>query len=92
MSNYSAYGHVERMAEAVAEGARAVPGTEVTIKRVPELLPEEIAKKSGMKLNQFAPIANYDAIIFGRTAPGERSCVCFDYAPRVSFSLTGHAR
>ena len=68
---YSAYGHVEKMAEAVAEGARAVPGTEVTIKRVPELVPEEIAKKSGMKLDQPAPIAtvdelaDYDAIIFG---------------------------
>ena len=68
---YSAYGHVEKMAEAVAEGARAVPGTEVTIKRVPELVPEEIAKKSGMKLDQPAPIAtvdelaNYDAIVFG---------------------------
>ena len=49
---YSAWGHVEKMAEAVAEGARAVPGTEVTIKRVPELVPEEIAKKSGMKLDQ----------------------------------------
>ena len=68
---YSAYGHIERMAEAVAEGARAVPGTEVTIKRVPELVPEETAKKSGMKLDQPAPIAtvdelaDYDAIIFG---------------------------
>jgi NAD(P)H dehydrogenase (quinone) len=68
---YSAYDHIEKMAEAVAEGARAVPGTEVTIKRVPELVPEEIAKKSGMKLDQPAPIAtvgelaNYDAIIFG---------------------------
>ena len=49
---YSAYGHIEKMAEAVAEGALAVPGTEVTIKRVPELVPEEIAKKSGMKLDQ----------------------------------------
>lgn len=68
---YSAYGHIEKMAEAVAEGARAVPGTEVTIKRVPELVPEEIAKASGMKLGQPAPIATvdelatYDAIIFG---------------------------
>jgi NAD(P)H dehydrogenase (quinone) len=68
---YSAYGHIEKMAEAVAEGALAVPSTEVTIKRVPELVPEEIAKRSGMKLNQLAPIAtvdelaNYDAIIFG---------------------------
>src|SRR6266566_3058486 len=68
---YSAYGHIEKMAEAVAEGARAVPVTEVTIKRVPELVPEEIAKQSVMKLGQSAPIAtvdelpNYDAIIFG---------------------------
>ena len=68
---YSAYGHIEKMAEAVAEGARAVPGTEVTIKRVPELVPDEVAKKSGLKLNQAAPIAtvdelpSYDAIIFG---------------------------
>src|SRR4029077_14323886 len=68
---YSAYGHIEKMAEAVAEGALAEPSTEVTIKRVPELVPEEIAKKSGMKLDQPAPIAtvdelaNYDAIIFG---------------------------
>src|SRR5262245_36623444 len=68
---YSAYGHIEKMAEAVAEGARAVSNTQVTIKRVPELVPEEVAKKSGMKLNQAAPIAtvdelaNYDAIIFG---------------------------
>src|SRR6516165_3872396 len=68
---YSAWGHVEKMAEAVAEGARAVSGAEVAIKRVPELGPEEVAKKSGMKLNQPAPIATvdelatYDAIIFG---------------------------
>ena len=68
---YSAWGHIEKMAEAVAEGARAVPGTEVTIKRVPELVPEEVAKKHGMKLDQPAPIcsvdelATYDAIIFG---------------------------
>ena len=68
---YSAWGHVEKMAEAVAEGARAVSGAEVAIKRVPELVPEEVAKKSGMKLNQPAPIATvdelatYDAIIFG---------------------------
>jgi NAD(P)H dehydrogenase (quinone) len=68
---YSAYGHVETMAEAVAEGARQVAGAEVTIKRVPELVPEEVARKSGHKLDQKAPIANpqeladYDAIIFG---------------------------
>lgn len=68
---YSAYGHVERMARAVAEGARAVPGTEVTVKRVPELVPEEVARKAGMKLEQQAAVASveelpqYDAIIFG---------------------------
>jgi len=68
---YSAYGHIEKMAEAVAEGAGAIADTQVTIKRVPELVPEEIARKSAMKLNQAAPIAtvdelaDYDAVIFG---------------------------
>jgi NAD(P)H dehydrogenase (quinone) len=68
---YSAYGHIEKMAEAVAAGARQVAGTEVTIKRVPELVPEDVAKKAHMKLDQKAPVAsvdelaNYDAIIFG---------------------------
>ncbi len=68
---YSSYGHTEIMANAVAEGARAVAGTEVTVKRVPELVPEEIARKSGLKLDQAAPVATvdelpgYDAIVFG---------------------------
>jgi len=68
---YSAYGHVETMAQAVAEGAKGVSGVEVAVKRVPELVPEELARKSGMKLDQKAPIAepeelaNYDAVIFG---------------------------
>ena len=68
---YSAWGHVERMAEAVAEGARSVKEAEVTVKRVPELMPEEAARKAGMKLDQKAPVASveeladYDAIIFG---------------------------
>jgi NAD(P)H dehydrogenase (quinone) len=68
---YSSYGHIETMAEAIAEGARGVTGAEVTIKRVPELVPEALAKKSGFKLDQKAPIATvdelpgYDAIIFG---------------------------
>src|SRR5215831_1510762 len=59
------------MAEAVAEGARQVPDAAVTIKRVPELVPEEVARKSGHKLDQKAPIAqptelaDYDAILFG---------------------------
>ncbi len=68
---YSSYGHVERMAEAVAEGAAAVHGTVVSVKRVPELLPEETARKAGIKTQQKAPVAavdelaDYDAIIFG---------------------------
>jgi NAD(P)H dehydrogenase (quinone) len=68
---YSAYGHIERMADAVAEGARSVAGTEVTIKRVAELVPEAVARNAGMKLEQKAPIAkplelaDYDAVIFG---------------------------
>jgi NAD(P)H dehydrogenase (quinone) len=68
---YSGYGHVETLAEAIAEGAGEVDGAEVTVKRVPELVPEEVARKSGMKLAQQAPIAEpselagYDAIVFG---------------------------
>ena len=68
---YSSWGHIETMAEAVAEGARQVDGAEVTIKRVPELVPEEVAKNAHMKLDQEAPIADpneladYDAVIFG---------------------------
>ena len=67
---YSAYGHVETMAGAVAEGARSA-GAEVTVKRVPELVPEAAARAAHMKLDQAAPIATvdelpeYDAIIFG---------------------------
>lgn len=68
---YSSYGHIETMANAVAEGARQVAGAEVVVKRVPELVPAEVAQKSGFKLDQPAPIADpaeladYDAIIFG---------------------------
>jgi NAD(P)H dehydrogenase (quinone) len=67
---YSSYGHIEKMAESVAAGARE-SGADVVIKRVPELVPEEIARKSHFKLDQPAPIAtveelpDYDAIIFG---------------------------
>lgn len=67
---YSAYGHIEKMAEAVAEGARST-GATVDIKRVPELVPEEVARNSHYKLDQAAPIAkvddlaDYDAIIIG---------------------------
>jgi NAD(P)H dehydrogenase (quinone) len=68
---YSTYGHIETMAYAVAEGARSLPGTEVVVKRVPELMPREVAEKAGAKLDQKAEIAtvaelpDYDAIIFG---------------------------
>src|SRR5689334_19019565 len=67
---YSSYGHIEKMAEAVAEGARSV-GAQVDIKRVPETAPEAVAKAAHFKLDQKAPVAkvedlaNYDAIIVG---------------------------
>lgn len=68
---YSMYGHIETMANAVAEGARGVEGVEVTVKRVPETIPEDRARAAGVKLDQGAPVATpaelseYDAIIFG---------------------------
>jgi NAD(P)H dehydrogenase (quinone) len=67
---YSSYGHIEKMAGAVADGARE-GGAEVTVKRVPELVPEDVVKKSGFKLDQVAPVAtvdelaDYDAIVLG---------------------------
>jgi len=67
---YSAYGHIETMANAVAEGAREA-GATVDIKRVPELVPPDVAKASYYKVDQAAPVAkiedlaNYDAIIVG---------------------------
>jgi NAD(P)H dehydrogenase (quinone) len=67
---YSAYGHIEAMANAVAEGARQA-GAHVDIKRVPELVPEDIARKSHYKVDQAAQIAKvddlaaYDAVIIG---------------------------
>ena len=54
---YSTWGHVETMAGAVAKGAAGVPGTEVVVKRVPELMPDEVASKIGAKLDQAAPVA-----------------------------------
>ncbi|MEN9473721.1 MAG: hypothetical protein RIS48_441 [Pseudomonadota bacterium] len=67
---YSTYGHIETMAQAVAEGARAT-GAQVDVKRVPETVPAEIAKSAHFKLDQAAPVATvaelegYDAIIVG---------------------------
>jgi NAD(P)H dehydrogenase (quinone) len=68
---YSMYGHVETLAEAVAEGAHMVDGIKISLKRVPETMPEELARKAGAKLDQAAPVATpdelaeYDGIIFG---------------------------
>jgi NAD(P)H dehydrogenase (quinone) len=68
---YSSYGHVEQMARAQAEGAARVAGSRVVVKRVPELVSSEVAKASGFRLDQSAPIAEpdeleeYDGIIFG---------------------------
>jgi len=66
---YSAWGHMEQMAHAAAEGAKET-GAKVDVKRVPELVPEEVAKAMHYKLDQKAPLAkpeelaDYDAIIF----------------------------
>lgn len=68
---YSMYGHIEIMADAIAEGARQVDGVEAVVKRVPEIIPEDRARAMGVRLDQKAPtasveeLANYDAIIFG---------------------------
>ena len=68
---YSAYGHIETMAYAVAEGAGAVDGVTVDVKRVPDLVPREVAERANYKLDQPAPVATvdelagYDAIIVG---------------------------
>src|SRR3989337_4242436 len=68
---HSAYGHTETLAYAAAHGARAVEGVHVSVKRVPELVPEEVMLATGMKVDQPAPVADpqelaeYDGIIFG---------------------------
>ena len=68
---YSMYGHIETLATAVADGARGIAGSTVDIKRVPELMSEEVARRVGAKIDQAAPVATvdelagYDAIIFG---------------------------
>lgn len=68
---YSMYGHIETMANEVAEGARGVAGVEVTVKRIPETMDAEAFKRAGGKVDQAAPVAtpaelaDYDAIIIG---------------------------
>jgi NAD(P)H dehydrogenase (quinone) len=67
---YSTYGHIESMANAIAEGARET-GAQVDVKRVPELVPTEVARNAHFKLDQpaqiaaVADLANYDAIVVG---------------------------
>jgi NAD(P)H dehydrogenase (quinone) len=67
---YSSYGHVETLANAIAEGARSA-GATADVKRVPETVPEEVAKASHFKLDQKAPVAtiaelaDYDAVVVG---------------------------
>ncbi|MEJ1163610.1 NAD(P)H:quinone oxidoreductase [Variovorax sp. CCNWLW186] len=67
---YSSYGHIETLAQAIAEGARST-GAQVDVKRVPETVPEAIARNAHFKLDQAAPVAtvaeleNYDAIVVG---------------------------
>jgi len=67
---YSSYGHIEKMAYAAAEGVKSAKA-EAVVKRVPELVPEDVARKSGFKLDQPAPIAaidelaSYDGVMFG---------------------------
>ncbi|WP_326523877.1 NAD(P)H:quinone oxidoreductase [Sphingomonas sp.] len=68
---YSSYGHIETLARAIAEGVAEVPGAEAVVKRVPELVPEDVCRASGIKTDQEAPVADpaelgdYDAIIIG---------------------------
>lgn len=68
---YSSYGHISQMAQAVAEGARSVAGTTVDVRRVPELVPEDVAQASHYKLEPDVPVAavadleGYDAVILG---------------------------
>jgi NAD(P)H dehydrogenase (quinone) len=68
---HSSYGHTETLAYAVAHGARAVDGVHVSVKRVPELMPEDVMRAAGMKVEQPAPVADpqelasYDGIIVG---------------------------
>ena len=68
---YSSYGHVELMAKAQAEGAARIVATLVTVKKVPELVPPDVARASGFRVDQPAPLAEpeelerYDAILFG---------------------------
>ena len=80
---YSSYGHIEAMANAVAEGARQA-GAHVDIKRVPELVPEEIARKSHYKLDQAAPIATVGDLAAYDAHPGHFDTTADDIMPSAN--------
>ena len=71
---HSMYGHIETLAQVVAEGARQVQGVEVTVKRVPETMPDDAFKAAGGKVDQAAEVASpgelveYDAILLATSA------------------------
>jgi hypothetical protein len=66
------YGHVEILAKAVAEGARSVAGVEASIKRVPEIMPEDVARAANVKLDQAAPVATVDELPNYGCSPNSR--------------------
>src|SRR3546814_4458161 len=90
---YSMYGHIEQMARAIAEGAASVDGVDVTVKRVPELVPREVAEKAGAKLDQEAPfadpqeLADYDSIIFGTPTRSEEHTSELQSLMRISYAV-----
>ena len=94
---YSSWGHMEQMAKSAAEGAREA-GAEVTIKRVPELVPEDVAKAAYYKLDQEAPIAdpleleNYDGFIFGISTRLRRHGGAAEEFPRPDRSVVDQGR
>src|SRR5690554_8160542 len=69
---HSMYGHIETMANSVADGARRIDGVEVTVKRVPETMNEEIFKNAGGKWDQEAPVATPQELEIGRASCRER--------------------
>ncbi len=90
--HYSTYGHTAHLAAAVAEGARSVSDTEVVVKRVPELMPAEMAEKAeavvdpAIDIASPAELTDYDAIIFGPpgSAIWRRRCAIFSTRPAAS--------
>ena len=95
----STCGHVETMVNAGAEGARTESGTEVTIKRVAELMPAEALERSGAKLDQDAPViedpnelADYDAVLFGTPTRFGNMCIPDAELPRPDGRAVGEGR